>query len=301
MLKTRFNDSIRLVTQPNHAAVAGYLASHWGNEEFTKLGFYDNCSDPEKLAAETIFGIAEHDNGWWEWEASPPSSESDKLPLGLAAVIQNPTEATQRWQIGITRFEDSHPYASLLTNLHAYRLYNVAYEEESSIHPLCGDKKSISNADSPQVISLIETLQNQQERLKERLDSLGGWHKDAIRPEILLSHVRMTQMMDALSLYLCSDLIPPVSGKAKGLGRDEVELNHIPRKNWDDKVKLHITPQDNGTLVCDPYPFDENNLVVPVIVTDVENVNQNELSMMELYRIPKKIISFTFRRPLPLK
>ncbi len=297
MLKTRFNDSIRLVTQPNHAVVAGYMASHWGNEEFTKLGFYDNCSDPEKLAAETIFGIAEHDNGWWEWEASPPSSESDKLPLGLTAVIQNPTEATQRWRIGTARFEDSHPYASLLMNFHAYRLYNVVQEDESSIHPLSGDKKSISNANSLQVTSLIETLQNQQERLKQQLDSLGGWHKDAIRPEILLPHARMIQMLDALSLYLCSDLIPPVSGKAKGLGRDEIVLNYTPRKNWADKVKLHITPHDDGTLVCDPYPFDENNLVVPIVVTDVENVSQNEVSMIDLYIIPKKIVSFTFRRP----
>jgi len=273
------------------------MASHWGNKEFTKLGFYDNCSEPDKLAAETIFGIAEHDNGWWEWEASPSSSESDKLPLGLAEVLQNPTEATQRWRIGTTRFEDSHPYASLLINFHAYRLYNVAHEDESSIHPLFGDTKSISIADSPQATSLIETLRNQQERLKQRLDSLGGWHKDAIRPEILLPNTRMTQIMDALSLALCSDFIPPVSGKAKGLGRDEIELNHIPRKNWDDKVKLHITPKDNDILVCDPYPFDKNNLVVPIVVTEIGNIGQKEVSIMDVYRTPKKIVSFTFRRP----
>ena len=297
MLKTRFNDSIRLVTQPNHAVASGYMASHWGNKEFTKLGFYDNCSEPDKLAAETIFGIAEHDNGWWEWEASPSSSESDKLPLGLAEVLSNPTESTQRWRIGTTRFEDSHPYASLLMNFHAYRLYNKIHEEESSIHPLFGDSKSISNENSPQAISLIETLRNQQERLKQRLDKLGGWHKDAIRPEILLPHARMTQIMDALSLYLCSDFIPPISGKAKGLGRDEVELNHIPRKNWDDKVKLHITPQDDGILVCDPYPFDEDNLVVPVVVTELDANIQNETYQIREYNIPQKIVTFTFKRP----
>ena len=39
MLKTRYDDTIRLVTQPNHAVAAGYMASHWGNDEFTKLGF----------------------------------------------------------------------------------------------------------------------------------------------------------------------------------------------------------------------------------------------------------------------
>jgi len=182
-------------------------------------------------------------------------------------------------------------------NFHAYRLYNKIHEEESSIHPLFGDSKSISNENSPQAISLIETLRNQQERLKQRLDKLGGWHKDAIRPEILLPHARMTQIMDALSLYLCSDFIPPISGKAKGLGRDEVELNHIPRKNWDDKVKLHITPQDDGTLVCDPYPFDENNLVVPVVVTELDANIQNETYQIREYNIPQKIVTFTFQRP----
>jgi len=297
MLKTRFNDSIRLVTQPNHAVASGYMAAHWGNEEFTKLGFYDNCSESDKLAAETIFGIAEHDNGWWEWESSPTSSESDKLPLGLAEVLSDPKESTQRWQIGTTRFEDSHPYASLLINFHAYRLYNKAHEEENSIHPLFGDSKSIGNEYSPQAISLIETLQNQQERLKQHLDSLGGWHKDAIRPEILLPHARMTQILDALSLYLCSDFIPPVSGKAKGLGRDEVEIKHIPRKNWDDSVTLQFRPLGEGVIECDPYPFDQDNLVVPVVVTELDANIQNETHQIREYNVPQKIVTFTFQRP----
>jgi len=96
---------------------------------------------------------------------------------------------------------------------------------------------------------------------------------------------------------LCSDFIPPISGKAKGLGRDEVELNHIPRKNWEDKVKLHITPQDDGTLVCDPYPFDEDNLVVPVVVTELDANIQNETYQVREYNIPQKIVTFTFQRP----
>lgn len=201
--------------------------------------------------------------------------------------MSNPTEATQRWQIGTTRFEDSHPYASLLINYHAYRLYNVASEEESSVHPLFGNSKSFTNENSPQATSLIETLQNQQERLRQRLDSLGGWHKDAIRPEILLPHARMMQIMDALSLYLCSDFIPSVFGKAKGLGRDEVEIKSIPRADWEDQIKMHIIPQDDGTLACDPYPFDEDNLRIPIVVTEIENLNPNDISLIELYKIPK--------------
>ena len=279
------------------------MASHWGNKEFTKLGYYNNASEPEKLALETIFGIAEHDNGWWEWEASPSSSKSDKLPLGLAEVLSNlaevlsnPTEATQHWKIGTTRFEESHPYATLLMNFYAYRLYNVTNEDESSIHPLFGNSKSFSNEKTPQATSLIETLQNQQQKIKSYFSSQSELYKDAISLEILLPHTRMMQILDALSLYLCSDFIPPISGKAKGLGRDEVEIKHVPRKSWDDRITLHITPQEDGTLVCDPYPFDENNLVVPIVVTEIENFSQNEISLAELYKIPKKIINFTFQK-----
>ena len=87
MLKTRHENTMILVTQPNHAVAAGYMASHWGNEEFTRIGFYGNCSESEKLADETIFGIAEHDNGWWEWEADPSSSESVCFTLPLLKYV----------------------------------------------------------------------------------------------------------------------------------------------------------------------------------------------------------------------
>jgi len=294
MLRTQYDQTIRLVRQPDHAVAAGHMAAHWGNEEFTKLGYFGNCEDQKKLAEETIFGIAEHDNGWWEWEASPSNSESDKLPIGLSEVLSNPLESTMRWKIGISRFEETHPYGTLLTNLHAYRLYRAEINEE--IHPLFVGSKSIGGKESPEVISLVETLKKQQDRIKQHLEKLGGWHKDAIKPEILQPHARLTQILDALSLYLCSSFIPPVSGKAKGLGRDEVELKHIPRKSWDDRINVHITPQEDGTLVCDPYPFDENNLVVPIIVTEIDVARHEEITLSELYKIPRKIIEFTFQR-----
>jgi len=300
MLKTKFNDSIRLVTQPNHAVAAGYMASHWGNKEFTKLGFYDNCSEPEKLAAETIFGIAEHDNGWWEWEASPTTSASDKLPKGLAEVLSIPEQAAQRWRIGVRRFEENHPYASLLMNFHAYWLYRAQQGEvdERFLHPLFrGKPYAINEKSLPVVSSLIETLTKQQKDLKQRLEKLGGWQKDAIQSGNMQPHVRMLQTLDAISLSLCSDLLPPLSGETKGLGRDEVEFLHVPRRNWDDKVTLQFHPLGEGIIECDPYPFDEDNLVVPVVVTELDANIQNETYQIREYNIPQKIVTFTFQRP----
>ena len=59
---------------------------------------------------------------------------------------------------------------------------------------------------------------------------------------------------------------------------------------------MRITPQDGGTLVCDPYPFDEDNLVVPVVVTEIKNFKTNEISLTDIYKILQKIISFIFQK-----
>ena len=300
LLKTQDNGTVRLVTQPDHAAASGYMAAHWGNEEFSKLGYLGNSSEPEQLAAETIFGVAEHDNGWWEWEASPPTSASDKLPKGLLEVLSIPKQAAQRWRIGIRRFEENHPYASLLINFHAYWLYRVQQggADERFVHPLFTGKPYVLSEESLQEgSSLIETLNQQQKNLKQSLEKLGGWQKGAIQPDNLQPHIKLLQTLDAISLALCSDLIVPVSGEVKGLGRDQIEILHVPRRNWDDRVKLRFRPLGEGRIECDPYPFDEDNLVVPVVVTNLEDNIQNETQQVREYRVPKQIVNFTFQRP----
>ena len=60
---------------------------------------------------------------------------------------------------------------------------------------------------------------------------------------------------------------------------------------------MRITPQDDDTLVCDPYPFDENNLVVPVVVTEIKNFKTNEISLMDITKSPKKLLVLFFRNP----
>ena len=187
----------------------------------------------------------------------------------------------------------------MLINFHAYWLYRAQQGEvdERFLHPLFrGKPYTINEKSLPVVSSLIETLTQQQKDLKQRLEKLGGWQKDAIQSGNLQPHVKMLQTFDAISLSLCSDLLPPLSGETKGLGRDEVEFLHVPRRNWDDNVTLQFHPLGEGMIECDPYPFDENNLVVPIVVTEIENFNQNEISLSDVYKIPKKIVSFTFQK-----
>ena len=82
--------------------------------------------------------------------------------------------------------------------------------------------------------------------------------------EHLNPHVRLLQLLDGLSLSLCSALVPPRMGKAKGLGDDEFDLLEVPRRSWEDRVTIEVKPAGQRRLVCEPYPFDIDPL--PVIV-----------------------------------
>ena len=78
-----------MVTQPDHGQIAGYLAAHWGNDEFNAPGYYHKSDDHNRLKDEVILAVSEHDNGWWEWEATPELNENDGLPLNLTEFLTN--------------------------------------------------------------------------------------------------------------------------------------------------------------------------------------------------------------------
>ena len=105
MLKTQKHGRLWLVTQPDHAQVAGYLAAHWGNDDFVRPGYFSSVPDPERLRAETVMAVALHDNGWWEWEAIPDLADVDGFPSALADVLKNQQEGMNRWRLGLHRFD----------------------------------------------------------------------------------------------------------------------------------------------------------------------------------------------------
>jgi len=66
--------------------------------------------------------VAQHDNGWWEWDTTPELAAVDRFPSGLADVLKNQQVGMSRWRLGLRRF-DNAPYANLLISYHAYWLY----------------------------------------------------------------------------------------------------------------------------------------------------------------------------------
>ena len=261
MLKRRVDDKLWLTSQLDHAAVSGYLAAHWGNDQFTALGHYSPCPDPELLRAETVLAIAEHDNGWWEWEADPQLDPEDGLPLDLLGMKQ--PHGFERWRLGVPRFAEEHPYVALLISFHAYWL--SAYRCEADLdpsfhHPLFGNPGSRAASvgqQLPEVRQFVAEQKGLQEGLLARLRQDPSWSM-AVEPASLHPHVRLLQLADALSLALCFG------------GKDRLTLPGIPRRGWDDRVTLEVSPLGNGRLACRPYPFDVDPLPVVLRARVVE-------------------------------
>ena len=268
MLRTDRDGRAWFVTQPHHAEVAGYLAAHWGNDRFARLGRFAPSPDPERLRAETVFAIAQHDNGWWEWDATPELAAADGLPLGLRDVIRNQQEGMNKWRLGVPRFREQHPYAALLISCHAFWLHGPRIgvgSDPAFRHPLYGKAAParLEGMEAGVTRAFLGEIEALQAGLKARLGAdaaCAAW----VEPAQLDPHVRLLQLLDALSLSLCAAVIPPLDGPARGLGEDAFDLPDVPRRSWEDRVTIVVRPQGGGRIVCAPYPFDLDPLPIAV-------------------------------------
>ena len=265
MLKTIKDGNLWLVTQPDHGQAAGYLAAHWGGHAgFTRPGYYES-GNHERLRAETIFAIAQHDNGWWEWEATPDLSPEDGMPLGLAEVLKDQAAGMSRWRNGLSRFKHA-AYANLLISRHAYWLYAIRAlrdPDPAFTHPLfwkgSPEKLYPGSRQAPlKFIAELEELQAQWIKTLRSDRATAAW----VEPGNLQPHERLLQLCDGLALALSSALIPARTGETKGLGADAFELHDVPRRSWMDRVTIQVTPVGQGRIELDPYPFDLDPLPV---------------------------------------
>lgn len=109
MIVTPLEDSLRIVTQADHARFAAEL-----------LGLFR--SDALRLhprRALLLRAVAEHDNGWWEFDAAP-SPGADGMPPDFRSVGE--ADRREIWRRGVARHAASEPAVAALVATHALRL-----------------------------------------------------------------------------------------------------------------------------------------------------------------------------------
>jgi hypothetical protein len=304
--KRSVEDQIWLVEQPDHARVAGFLAAHWGNSTFVTPGSFADCQDCEYWREQALFAIAEHDNGWWDWEADPQIDPADGLPLDFLQISQE--QALSHWRTGTRRFAQTHPFAALLISAHARLLQEpmlTGTTQPQLLSPLFHNvaPKNLNGNDAARAFvveqqefestlldraSLDAATRTTQEQGIE--DAVLRFPKRGIPPDVpvrqddfLMPHIRLLQITDAMSLMLCFG------------GQGFATIEETPRGSWEDRVTIEITPSSNRRIRLRPYPFDTDPLVasIPVrVLAREERIGDSYLAWRESTK--KQLVEFEF-------
>jgi hypothetical protein len=118
MIVTSEGSRLRLVTQPDHAHLAGELLALWHADGLP--------THPRR--AELLFAAREHDNGWREADAAPRWDAERGRPHDFITLPAR--DRIELWERGTCRFAAARPYAALLIARHALQLFRGRRGEE---------------------------------------------------------------------------------------------------------------------------------------------------------------------------
>lgn len=242
MIRRQTTEGFWLITQHDHAAVAGALARHLGNEQFVR---------PDPFEA-TVLGITHHDSGWPLHDDHPTLSAA-RLPLD---VFESPRQITHRvWLESANRAIAIDPYAGLLVCLHGLALSaaSVSANQPAKFDPQQLRQQFDLNKFQHQMIERIEHLRPQVGLRIDRPLRLGladSWTEPA--EEMLKYNLRMLQAMDVLSLSICCTTPP------------DFIAAHVPPTPGAQGVKLKITRPTPNEVRVSPWVFGVAHLEVSV-------------------------------------
>ncbi|MBI2080217.1 MAG: DUF3891 family protein [candidate division NC10 bacterium] len=207
------------IGQPEHAQFAGAMAEAWGHPPFR----------PPVPRAEVLRAVAEHDNGWLEWEAAPGLDPGTGRPLHFTEMPV--AEHLAIWRRGVQRMLEANPYAGLLVSMHGAALMRFRLERAART----------GEPDRASLRAFLAEQERLQAALREGL-GLRPRYRDAVRPARLTANFRLLQLLDALSLLLCCG------------EREPQTFTGVPLGEGHRRTDLAVTPAPDGAALA-PYPF----------------------------------------------
>jgi hypothetical protein len=229
-------ETLLVIRQTDHAFLAAFFAREWGNEKFTK---------PQPNVSFCL-AVAEHDNGWSEWELQPVLDPKTHLPYTFMSI---PTEThIALYQRGIERLVKVDHYAGLLAVMHASELYDRARATMPGY-----SAKYVKTAESQIVSDFVQQLRLQQLRLKTDLRANAAM-KGYAEEHHLKANVARLEVMDRLSLHFCMS------------PEQDVLLDAVPVNDQGEETEMELHPESNGVISVAPYPFRRDPLSFSIMV-----------------------------------
>lgn len=106
MIRRKDNEGWILVSQHDHAVLAGEITALWGNDMFTRPGPFE----------EVVFAVSQHDSGWKEWDSHPKINPESGYPANFMEMES--ADQYRIWKGSYLGHAEEHPYASSLIALH---------------------------------------------------------------------------------------------------------------------------------------------------------------------------------------
>lgn len=218
-------DHVLVIRQTDHAFLAGFFAREWGNERFSK---------PQPNGSFCL-AVAEHDNGWSDWELRPRLDPKTRLPFSFMSI---PTEThIALYQRGIERLVKVDHYAGLLATLHATELYDRARATMPGY-----SAKYVKSNESQLVSDFIQQLRLQQLRLK--VDLRGNQATKGLAEDHLLKrNAARLEMLDRLSLHFSMN------------PEQDALFDAVPVDDQGQEVDIELHAEGGGVVAVTPYPF----------------------------------------------
>lgn len=241
MIRRAIGNEYLLFTQIEHARFSGELARHLAD-----------VSESTGCLESIFVACAGHDAGWPIHDDAPRITPKHQpvdvfeLPPFLGFAI---------WAESAKRIAMRDAYAGLLVSLHSLGISVFAATHMPKSHPeIASDPiwKFELNKFQHAQIELQEKLRKQL-GLRTDLPLEGGLSKDSDDPaeQELFYNFRIVQATDQLSLCMCCQN-PPF---------ETVGLLPAPGQPC---IEHRVTRRDEFTLSVDPWPFDQDAIIVPM-------------------------------------
>lgn len=243
MIRNDRGDHLLLITQNDHAVLAGRLAGHLGNGRF----------DGPEPRRQNILGVALHDAGWPLHDDDAPELNERGLPLHVLE-IRAPL-ATRVWRESARRAAEVDPYAGLLVSLHVFTLSALAVSPDMTTNEKFErrDELFLVNQFQQDEIERQEQLRDRVGLRTDRPLHLGLAAPNVDREEDRLRfNFAWLRACDAISLDACTgervfDRSPQVHPR---IGSVAMEL-----------AMAHPRPD---TVTVDPWPFGTSRIELDV-------------------------------------
>jgi hypothetical protein len=234
IVRNQSDGSVVMITQNDHAKLAGLFAAHWGNSRFERPHPYTSM----------LRAAQYHDAGWLRYETNPYlDTATGKSPSFQQVPNDTPQLAAYQWAIDM--LTDVDGYTGLMVSKHRTGLWQSRYGAITQPPP--GPPRKLT--------SEVEDFITRNEARQHVITAGHDRHEVTVNYNLL-------QVWDLLSLYICSH------EHHKEHVIEPAPTTYAPPSS----VPLKLTPTSPTTITIDPFPFDEAPLEAAVVYRKLPHV-----------------------------